>query len=84
MQVAALSQMLLQAMESVVTQEKELSALLVEFQVILKSSLERPHQKTTQVLPEDINWLRCEAFDYLPVQLTSIEGQHQKQAKSLT
>ena len=46
-QVAALSQMQLQAMEGVKVQERKLrrlSALLVEHQAILRSSPERPHQ----------------------------------------
>ena len=50
-QMAALSQMQLQAMERMDAQEKELwrpSALLVEHQMLLKSLLERPCQETTQ------------------------------------
>ena len=54
-QVAALSQMQLQAMERVEAQGRELrrlSALLVEHQEVLKSSPERPQQEPPQpVLP---------------------------------
>ena len=48
-QVAALSQMQLQAMERVEAQEKELwrlSALLEDHQAVLRSLSERPHQET--------------------------------------
>ena len=58
-----------QAMEWVDAQEKELQrlrALLVEHQVLLKSSLERPHQETMQAPPKNLNQCRCESFDYLP------------------
>ena len=50
LQVTALSQMQLQAMERVEAQEKELrrlSALLVEHQALLISSPERPHQESS-------------------------------------
>ena len=50
-QVAALSQMQLQAVERVEDQEKELrrlSALLVEHQAVLRSSPDRPHQQFPQ------------------------------------
>ena len=50
-QVAALSQMQLQAMERLGVQEKELQCLgtlLVEHQAILRSLPERPHQESPQ------------------------------------
>ena len=53
-QVTALSQMQLKAMERVEVQEKELrrlSALLVEHQAILRSLPERPHQESPQASP---------------------------------
>ena len=69
-QVAALSQIQLQAMEKVETQEKELrrlSVLLVEHQAILRSLPERPHQESPQASPPlDFGWLRCEVKDKLP------------------
>ena len=52
-QVAALSQMQLQAMERVEAQEEELwrlSALLEEHQAVLRSSPERPCQKASHSL----------------------------------
>ena len=62
-QVAALSQMQLQAMEMVEEQERELrrlSALLVENQDVLRSSPERPKQEPPQPLPpRELGQLRC-------------------------
>ena len=69
-QLAALSQMQLQGMERVEAQEKELrrlSTLLVEHQVILRSSPERPHQESPQASPpRDLSQLRQEVVDILP------------------
>ena len=53
-QVASLLQMQLQAMERVEAQERKLtrlSALLVEHQALLRSSLERPQQESPQASP---------------------------------
>ena len=53
-QVAALSQMQLQAIERVEAQEREsrrVSALLVEHQEVLRSSPERPQQELPQPVP---------------------------------
>ena len=53
-QVAALSQMQLQAMERMEAQERELrrlSALLVEYQEVLRSSHERSQQEPPQPVP---------------------------------
>ena len=70
LQVAALSQIQLQAMERLEAQEKELqrlSALLVEHQVVLRSSPERPHQESPQASPpRDLVQLRHEVMDLLP------------------
>ena len=55
-------------MERVDAQERELwrlSALLLEHQALLKSSLARPHQASTQAPPENLSHLRCEVVDYL-------------------
>ena len=63
-QVAALSQMQLQAMERFEAQEKELqrlSALLGKHQAILRSSPERPHQEPPT--SSNLSQLRCEVID---------------------
>ena len=68
-QVVALSQMQLQTMEWVDTQEKELqrlSTLLVEHKALLQSLPERPQQENTKAPAGKIDQLRHEAFDYLP------------------
>ena len=78
MQVAALSQMQLQAMERVDVQEKELwrlSTLLVEHQALLISSPERSHQNHTQASTENLSQLRNEVTDYPPSRLILVEGQ---------
>ena len=66
-QVAALTQMQLQAMERVDEQERELrrlSALLVEHQEVLRSSPERPQQEPPQPLPpRELGQLRHEVQD---------------------
>ena len=69
-QVAALTQMQLQAMERVEKQERELrrlSALLVEHQEVLRSSPKRPQQEPPQPLPpRELGQFRCEVEDILP------------------
>ena len=74
-QVAALSQMQLQAMERVKAQEKELrrlSALLVEHQAILRSLPKRPHQESQASPPQNLGWLRCEVDDILPSMVNTV------------
>ena len=69
-QVAALTQMQIQAMERVEEQERELrmlSALLVEHQEVLRSFPERPQQEPPQPLPpRELDQLRHEVEDILP------------------
>ena len=78
MQVAALSQMQLQAMERVEEQERELrrlSALLVEHQAILRSLPERPHQWSLQTTPShNLARLRGKVEDVLPGTVNSVQG----------
>ena len=78
MQVAALSQMQLLAMERVEVQEKELwrlSALLVEHQAILRSLPERPHQESPEASPPwHLAQLRCEVIDQLPSTVNTVRG----------
>ena len=77
-QVAALSQMQLQAMERVEAQERELrrlSALLVEHQEVLRSSPERPQQEPPQPVPhQELGQLRCEVGDMLPGTVNTVKG----------
>ena len=77
-QVAALSQMQLQAMERVEVQERELrrlSALLVEHQAILRSLPERLHQESPQASPpRNLGQLRCEVEDLLPSTVNTVRG----------
>ena len=77
-QLAALSQMQLQAMERVEVQEKELrrlSALLLEHQAILRSSPERPHQESPQASsPRDLGQLRHEVMNILPGTVNTVRG----------
>ena len=77
-QVAALSQLQLQAMERVEAQKKELrrlSALLVEHQAILRSLPERPHQESPQASPpQDLGQLRSEVEDILPSTVNTVRG----------
>ena len=66
-QVAAVSQMQLQAMEKLEAQKKELqrlSALLEEHQVVLRSLLERPHQEPPTA--SNLSQLRHEVIEHLP------------------
>ena len=69
-QVAALSQMQLQAMERVEEQERELrrlSNLMAKHQAILRSSPEGPQQQSPPTSsPCDLAWLRGEVEDVLP------------------
>ena len=87
-QMAALSQMQLQAMERVEAQEKELqrlSALLVEHWAVLRSLPERPHQEPPQASPpRTLDQLRPEVIYYLPNMVNTNRGQLQEQVKSLT
>ena len=77
-QVAALTQMQLQAMERVEDQERELrrlSALLVEYQEMLRSSPERPQQDPPQPLPSrELGQLRLEVEDILPGMVNTVRG----------
>ena len=77
-QVAALSQMQLQAMERVDAQEKELwrlGAQLVEHQVILRFSPERPHQESPQPSPPwNLAQLGHEVMDHLPSTINNVRG----------
>ena len=77
-QVAAITQMQLQAMERVEGQERELrrlSALLAEHQEVLRSSPERPQQEPPQPLPpRDLGQLRHEVEDILPGMINTVRG----------
>ena len=77
-QVADLSQMQLQAMERVEGQDRELrrlSALLVEYQALLWSLSERPHQESPQASPpSDLAWLRSEVEDILLGTVNIVRG----------
>ena len=78
MQVAALSQMQLQAMERVEEQERELrrlSNLMAEQQAILRSSPERPQtQSPPNSPPRNLAWLRGEVQDVLPGTVNTMRG----------
>ena len=77
-QVAALSQMQLQAMERVEEQERELrrlSNLMAEHQAVLRSSPERPHQQTPPSSPpHNLAQLRGEVEDVLPGMVNTVRG----------
>ena len=77
-QVAALTQMQLQAMERVQEQERELrrlSALLVKHQEVLRSSPERPQQEPPQPLPpRELGQFRHEVEDILPGMVNMVRG----------
>ena len=77
-QVAALTEMQLQAMERVEEQERELrrlSALLVEYQEVLRSSPERPQQEPPQPLPPRVlGQLRHEVQEILPDMVNTARG----------
>ena len=78
MQVAALSQMQLQAMERVEELERELrrlSNLMAQHQAILRTSPERPQQQSPPTSPpHNLAWLRGEIEDVLPGTVNTIRG----------
>ena len=77
-QVAALSQMQLQAMERVEEQERELrrlSNLMAEQQAILRSTPERPQpQSPSASPPHNLAWLRGKIQDVLPGTVNTMRG----------
>ena len=77
-QVAALSQMQLQAMERVAEQERELrrlSELMTQHQAILTTSPERPQPQSLPVSPpHNLAWLREEVLDVLPGTVNTVRG----------
>ena len=77
-QVAALSQMQLQAMERVAEQERELrrlSELMAQHQAILTSSPERPQPQSLPVSPpHNLARLREEVLDVLPGTVNTVRG----------
>ena len=77
-QVAALSQMQLQAMERVEEQERELrrlSNLMAEHQAILRTLPERPQPQSSPTSPPgDLAQLRGENEDLLPGMVNTIRG----------
>ena len=77
-QVAALSQMQLQAMERLEEQERELrrlSALMAEQQAVLRSSPERPHQQSPLISPpHNLTWLRGKVDNVLPGTVNIVRG----------
>ena len=77
-QVAALSQIQLQAMERVEEQERELrrlSNLMAEHEAILTSSPERPQQQSPPTSPpHNLAQLRGEVQDVLPGTVNTIRG----------
>ena len=85
-QMVALTEMQLQAMEMVEQQERELrrlSALLVEHQDVLRSSPERPQQEPPQP-PRELGQLRHEVEDILPGMVNTMRGLLQQQVRFLT
>ena len=77
-QVAALSQMQLQATERVEEQERELrrlSNLMAEHQAILRTLPERPQMQPPPTSPpHSLAWLRGEVEDVLPGKVNTIRG----------
>ena len=77
-QVAALSQMQLQAMERVEEQERELrrlSNLMAEHQAILRTLPERPQTQSPPTSPpHNLAWLRSKVPDVLPGTVNTIRG----------
>ena len=77
-QVAALSQMQLQAVERVEEQERELrrlSALMAEHQAVLRSLSERPCQWSLPTSPpHNLAWLRSKVEDVLPGTVNTVRG----------
>ena len=78
MQVAALSQMQLQAMERVAEQERELrrlSNLMAQHQAILTTSPERPQPQSLPVSPpHNLARLREEVCNVLPGTVNTVRG----------
>ena len=77
-QVAALSQIQLQAMERVEEQERELrrlSNLMAKHQAILRTPLERSQQQSHPTSPaHNLTWLRGEIEDVLPCTVNIVRG----------
>ena len=77
-QVAALSQMQLQAMERVAEQERELrrlSNLMAKHQAILRTLPERPQPQSPPISPPcNLAWLRDEVQDVLPGTVNIVRG----------
>ena len=77
-QVAALSQMQLQAMERVAEQQRELrrySNLMAKHQAILRTSPERPQPQSPPTSPpHNLTWLRDEVQDVLPGTVNIVRG----------
>ena len=77
-QVAALSQMQLQAMERVAEQERELrrlSNLMAKHQAILRTLPERPQPQSPPTSPpHNLAWLRDEVQDVLPGTVNIVRG----------
>ena len=77
-QVAALSQIQLQAMKRVEKQERELrrlNNLMAEHQAILRTSPERPQQQSPPPSPPcNLAWLRGEIKDVLPGTVNIVRG----------
>ena len=77
-QVAALSQMQLQAMERVAEQERELrrlSNLMAEHQAMLRTLPERPQPQCPPTSPpHNLVWLRDEVHDVLPGTVNTVRG----------
>ena len=77
-QVAALSQMQLQAMERVAEQDRELRRLsnfMAEHQAILRTSPERPQPQSPPTSPpHNLAWLRDEVQDVLPGTVNIVRG----------
>ena len=87
-QVAALSQMQLQAIERVEEQEREprrLSNLMAEHQAILRTSLERPQQQSSPTAPpHNLAQLRGEIEDMLPGMVNTVRGAAERAGQDLT
>ena len=85
-QVAAVSQMQLQAMKRVEEQERELrrlSNLMAKHQAILRSSHEGPQQQSPPIsLPCDLAWLRGKVEDVLPGTVNIVRGVVRKSRSS--
>ena len=85
-QVAALTEMQLQAMERMEQQERELmrlGALLIEHQEVLRSSPERLQQEPAQP-PRELGQLRHELEDILPGTVNTVRGTSSRAVRFLT